>query len=1148
MTPEMRSIPVTTANPFPGLRPFREDEAALFFGQEDHVEDLVDRVGRKRFVAVLGGSGSGKSSLMRAGFMPRLRRGQVDEGVARWVIVQTQPGENPIGRLIEQMALAFPHVAVADEMKRDSRALARIAAKAGLHERQKILIFVDQFEELFRYRRETASLDGHDQADYYVQLLLEAVQDEESPIYIVLAMRTEFLGDCALFFDLAEQMNEGTYLLPRMTRDQAEQVIVGPVQHRGATMARRLVHQLLNDAEGQEDGLPLLQHALRRIWDHWVARRQPGEEISHVDYQLKLSKAEQVAWPSLLQAHLNVHLNSIYESLDERRQRVARDIMRQLSERDSKGRDTRRPQSYEDLVAAFPPELQPDIEPVIDAFRDASRGRTFLVPGQGKALPGSMVDISHECLLRRWDRLRKWLGWEMENRRLFELLADAADGVGWRGAELSADAVPLEGFQLRMLQEWQKRAEPSAGWARRYQGAEDRELGRPRRAFQPAMAYLDWSSERKAHADQLRIEEQAKTERQEVELRRLAAENRANMAEIALAHRRQRAVWIMAAALAAGACLFAFGLSQLSGRLEAERLRSKAEDASKMAMVASAQAAKDRAIAEDARQQAIKAMYQADENRWEAIQAKDHLQRINVELKARQQELIGSAKTLAIQVSVALKAERDANEARDAARRLADQLKGMNAELEKQKENLERTVAQLEESKRSEEFQKAGNRTQLGLQAAAADPDQEQRIKRAHPLLDDYRQRSQARKEVPQETMAVFKSGFEAISQALEGNQIAVTKNVGAGMANAAYSPDRKEVVGLLPVAGLSLLTHPTTGASAVQPLKTRHLGHVLFEPGRQVRVFDISPGGQYIALGTAGGRITVFERTANGPEPYRRILSKRPRWNAATLVRFSRDGKSLLTAAEKGGWTLFDLESKREAAQDEKSGSHLAQAALSSDGRWLAYTTDQQGVVVQPIGTRGGPMGAAKVMIPGGTAAVAGSRPIDISNDGWVITSSAEGALELYTGVDQRRHVFPGDTRQAVSAVQLSPALAGGAEWLAVADGRGVIALYEWAAVKAAVVRGGGRMPEPRVKLRPGAGKESRVVRLTWQNEMLTALDEAGTVNIWKPFAAPERMALLANVQRMLQQPQMDLNDLAAILAEIAKVFELAKPALARR
>ncbi len=1138
MTPEMRPIPVATANPFPGLRPFREDEAQLFFGQDDHVEDLIDRVGRKRFVAVLGGSGSGKSSLMRAGLMPRLRRGQVADGVARWVIVETQPGENPIGKLIEQMVVAFPNVAVAEEMKRDSRALARIAAKAGLHERQKVLIFVDQFEELFRYRRQTASLDGHDQADYYVQLLLEAVNDIESPIYVVLAMRTEFLGDCALFFDLAEQVNEGTYLLPRMTRDQTEQVIVGPVQHRGAAIARRLVHQLLNDAEGQEDGLPLLQHALRRVWDHWVSGKQPAEEISLANYELKLSKAERLTWPSMLHAHLNVHLNWIYETLDERRQQVARDIMRLLSERDSKGRDTRRPLAYDDLVAAFPPDLRPDVEPVIDAFRDASQGRTFLLPGYGKTLKGSMVDISHECLLRRWDRLRKWLGWEMENRRLFELLADATDGVGWRGEALSASVPPLEGFQLRMLQEWQKRTQPTAGWASRYRGAMDPELERHRREFAPAMEYLDWSSERKAHADQLRIQEQAKVERQEVELRWL--------------RRRQRAIWFIAAGIAVGLCLAGWGWSQYSSRLEAEKLRIKAERAS-------ARAALDRDVAEQAtlkaekaEQDARKAYLEADALRWDAIQAKDNLQRTNAELKVRQQQLIASGHELGIQIAITTKAERAAIAARDAARLLADNLKRMNVELAQQKKDLEQTVAQLEESKRSEEFQKAGNRTQLGLQAAATDPDQEQRIKRAHPLLDDYRQRSQARAEIPKETLDVFKSGFEAISQALEGNQIALTKNVGAGMANAAYSTSWQEVIGLLPVAGLSLLTHPTNGTSAVQPLKIRHLGHTLFEPGRDVRAFDISPGGQYIAMGTEGGRVTVFERTASGPEPYRRIFTKRPRWTAATLVRFSRDGRLLLTAAEKGGWTLFDLDSRRETAQDEKSGRHLAQASLSSDGHWLAYTTDKQGVVVQSIGSRGGPLGssvgAARVLVPDSTAAGGSSRPIDISNDGWVITSSAEGALELHTGVDQHSDVFRGDARQSVSAVQLSPAMTGGAEWLAVADRRGVIALYEWAAVKAAVLKGGGQLPEPRVKLRPGLGKESKVVRLTWQNQMLTALDESGTVNIWKPFAAPERLALLANVQRMLQQPQMDMNDLAAILREIAKVFELSKPALARR
>lgn len=1138
-TPEMKAIPVSTANPFPGLRPFREDEAGLFFGQEDHVDDLIDRVGRKRFVALLGQSGCGKSSLMRAGLLPQLRRGQVDDGQARWVIVQTQPGENPLGLLAGQLALAFPGVAVAAELQRDSRALARITTKAGLHERQKVLIIVDQFEELFRFRRQTASSERHDQADYYVQLLLEAVRDIESPVYVMLAMRTEFLGDCALFFDLAEQVNEGTYLLPRMSRDQTKEVITGPVQQRGATIAVGLVHQLLNDAEGQEDGLPLLQHALRRIWDAWVDRQQPQAEIGMADYELKLSEADHKAWPSLLSAHLNLHLNKIYEGLGQPREDVARGLFRLLSERDSRGRDTRRPLAYEDLVAAFAPEQRPDIEPVIEAFRNADLGRTFLVPGQGKALAGSMVDISHECLLRRWDRLRKWLGWEAESRRMFELLADAADGAGWRGPAHSDALPPLEGYQLRILHEWRERSKPTAGLLNRYRGVQDLELGRCRREFVPAMEYLDWSAARKAQADEERLHEHATAERQEVELRRLAAENRATMAEVALVRRRQRAIWLWSFGLAAALCLLAVAVREGKLRKDAEFLREEAVAASKQAVAASKQAKRDRdnavaaeEAAEVATGRALEAQGLAEFRAYETKQAEIRLQNVNKELNADKAQLFLQTAEL--------------DKKRSEAQKMADQLRVTNqqlavtvSELDSTNVRLAKTNEDLRESLRNEDFQKAGNKTQLGLQKAAAELDHEKRVKLTQPLLADYRDRAQARKEMTAETGDVLRSGLDAISQALQGGQLASTKNVGAGVTAAAYSGDQG-FISLLPVAGLSLQTHGAGAAGAVQPLKAYHLGHLLFEPGRRVSTFDISPGGQFIALGTEGGRVTVFERTTAGPAPYRRILSKRPRWNAAALVRFSRDGRLVVTSTGQGGWTLFDLHTKRETAQDEKNGHHLAQAAISTNGHWLAYTTNKQGVVVQPLAERTAP----RILVPEAGQASLVKRPIDISDDGWVITTSAQDALELHTNVDQHTRVFRGDAAQPVSAVQLSPR----EEWLAVAGRSGAISLFRWEDVKAAVLQGSGRLPEPRVTLRPGLGRESRVLRLTWQDQTLAALDEAGTLNIWKPFAAPERLQLLTDVQRMLQQPQFDLNNLGVILRKIAEIFQMDKASVAQR
>lgn len=262
-------------NPFPGLRPFREDESERFFGQEDRVRELLNKLAHTRFVAVIGQSGCGKSSLVHAGLLAALRKS------GRWRIGKLSPAEDPLSNLARAWRDALYEAApqtvrgmaltgTFSELRRDARALCRLAEQAQLAGSEGILLFVDQFEELFRFRRPEEPVDKpiqrEDHAAHFVDLLLEAVRDEDSGIHVVITMRSEFLGDCAAFYDLAEQVNRGTYLVPKMDRDSAEDAIVGPIDLHGAAIEPSLVQHLLNESESAEDGLPLLQHALRRIW------------------------------------------------------------------------------------------------------------------------------------------------------------------------------------------------------------------------------------------------------------------------------------------------------------------------------------------------------------------------------------------------------------------------------------------------------------------------------------------------------------------------------------------------------------------------------------------------------------------------------------------------------------------------------------------------------------------------------------------------------------------------------------------------------------------------------------------------------------------------------------------------------------------
>ena len=143
---------------------------------------------------------------------------------------------------------------------------------------------MDQFEELFRFRRSDRTGDARKEASAFFKLLLEATKQRDIPIYIAMTMRSDFLGDCIEFQGLPEAVNDGLYLIPRMTRDELRSAITGPVAVAGGAIAPRLVLRLL-DLGDDQDQLPVLQHALMRTWDHWESHRQNNSSIDFADYE-----------------------------------------------------------------------------------------------------------------------------------------------------------------------------------------------------------------------------------------------------------------------------------------------------------------------------------------------------------------------------------------------------------------------------------------------------------------------------------------------------------------------------------------------------------------------------------------------------------------------------------------------------------------------------------------------------------------------------------------------------------------------------------------------------------------------------------------------------------------------------------------------
>ena len=237
-------------NPFPGLRPFEADEDHLFFGREREIDQLLRRLRTTRFLSVVGTSGSGKSSLVRSGLIPSLYSGVMVKVGTSWRVAILRPGEDPIGHLAAALSppeilgspepelAASRHVLLEASLRRSTRGLVEAVRLARLRPHDNVIVVVDQFEELFRFRRSRQVENSRDEAIAFVKLLLEAARQGDLPIYIVLTMRSDFIGDCMEYPGLAEAVNDGQYLVPRMGRDALRSAITGPVAVGGAGLRR----------------------------------------------------------------------------------------------------------------------------------------------------------------------------------------------------------------------------------------------------------------------------------------------------------------------------------------------------------------------------------------------------------------------------------------------------------------------------------------------------------------------------------------------------------------------------------------------------------------------------------------------------------------------------------------------------------------------------------------------------------------------------------------------------------------------------------------------------------------------------------------------------------------------------------------------
>jgi len=441
--------PTKIPNPFKGLESFQQTDASFFFGREQLIKKAlaVLKPGRpKRFLAVVGASGSGKSSMVRAGVIPQLRSGAFP-GSEMWRVAIFTPGEHPTEALATRLAPFLPDEmdasAVMTVLNAGQNGLSDIANQilAGSPESARLLLVVDQFEEAF-----TRATEAHTQQ--FIDLLRAAAIDPSGRAIILITLRADFfdrLDRFALFAELFE--GDHLLLVTEMTPANLLRAITGPADAVGLLYDDGLPDRILEDVRRQPGSLPLLQYALKELY-----AKRDGRRLTNAAYDQIGGVAQALAR----------HAEGIYRKLNGSQQDIVRRVLLRLVEISESGEATRRRVARQDLtfVGASPQTVSEVVELLTSPeSRLLVASREIRSHADKTAEVSVWIEVGHEALIREWDRLKSWIADDFDNLRMgADLLRSAND---WQVAKRER-AYLLTGTRLSRAEEWLDHADASA--------------------------------------------------------------------------------------------------------------------------------------------------------------------------------------------------------------------------------------------------------------------------------------------------------------------------------------------------------------------------------------------------------------------------------------------------------------------------------------------------------------------------------------------------------------------------------------------------------------------------------------------------------------------------------------------------------------
>jgi WD40 repeat protein/DNA-binding SARP family transcriptional activator len=461
-------VGIEIRNPYKGLRPFLEPDAPDFFGREAILAEILARLSDRgvgsRFLAVVGPSGSGKSSLVRAGLLPALRRGALP-GSERWFIADMHPGAHPF----EELASALTRIAVnppvdlVDLLEQGDDGLGMTTSSLLPPETELVLV-IDQFEELFTL------LEDDDARTRFLAALRRAATDPESRLRVLVTLRADFYDRPLTYAGLAELMKARSVVVTPLVPEELERAAAGPAEGVGVRIESAVIADIVAEVTAQPGALPLLQYALTEMFE-----RRDGASLTSEAYR-------EIGGVS---AALPRRAENLYRRMNQAGQAAARQLFLRLITLGSDGsKDARRRVLRSELASLLDVEAE-----AVDAVIETFGTRRLLSFDHDPVTRGPTVEVAHEALLREWDRLRGWVEGAREDVRAHRRLSAAAREWTDSGRDLG---FLLRGSRLDRYEAWtsssglalttDERAHLDASLAQRTAELADEEARRAREA------------------------------------------------------------------------------------------------------------------------------------------------------------------------------------------------------------------------------------------------------------------------------------------------------------------------------------------------------------------------------------------------------------------------------------------------------------------------------------------------------------------------------------------------------------------------------------------------------------------------------------------------------------------------------------------